>query len=876
MDGKVLVIVESPTKARTIRKFLPENYVVEASIGHIRDLPQSAAEIPKAFKKEPWARLGIDVDSNFSPLYVTPRGKGKVIQQLKRQLKDASQVLLATDEDREGESISWHLTQVLKPKVSCKRMVFHEITKRAILHALEHGRDIDMDLVNAQETRRILDRLYGYTLSPLIWKKIAYGLSAGRVQSPGLRLIVDRERERILFEQQEYWDAKAQLRREEDSEDRTFEAKLEKYQGKRIAGSRDFDSTTGAYRNRKDALLLKQEDAGRILQEISGSDWIVESVTEKTFSTRPAPPFITSTLQQEGNRKLHMSARETMRTAQRLYEKGFITYMRTDSPNLSQEGIQGIRHMIQELYGESYLSKQVRQYGSKAKSAQEAHEAIRPAGERFLKPELTGLEGREKALYSLIWKRTMAAQMADGQKATTTVKISAGDAQFSASGTRILFPGFIRVYVEGKDDPESILDDKESWLPELKEEEKLAPESVEAVRHETKPPARFTEASLVRELERMDIGRPSTYASIINTLYQREYIRKDASALVPTFTGFAVIQLLEHDFKELIEYSFTSDMEDALDEIAVGKVDRLEYLKSFYLGENGLKNRVEQREKSIDPKESKIVKLPQISSVDGIRIGKFGPYVLAQNSDGGEEIHASVPEDIAPSEITDNDIEKIIEIQKEGPEPLGHHPETGEPIYLLTGRYGPYFQLGEKSDDNRKPKRASVPSGKKAEDFTLDEIVKLLSLPRSLGTHPDTGKEITANIGRFGPYVHHDGEFRSLKKEDDVYTVKLDRALEILAEPKRGRGNSSVILDLGKSSSGKSLQILSGKYGPYIKHGTKNAALPKTYKDEEKIRNLSREEVETLLQQKVKKTQTKKTAQAKKTQTKKRGTSRKS
>lgn len=870
MDEKVLVIVESPTKARTIKKFLPKNYVVEASVGHVRDLPQSAAEIPKKYKKEPWARLGIDVDHNFSPLYVTPRGKGKVIQQLKKQLKDASLLLLATDEDREGESISWHLANVLNPKVPVKRMVFHEITKKAILHSLDHGRDVNMNLVNAQETRRILDRLYGYTVSPLIWKKISYGLSAGRVQSPGLRLIVDRERERIDFQKMSFWDAKAKLYRPEDGSNTCFEAKLETFQGKRIAGSKDFDAKTGKYKEKKQVLLLDKDTLTSILAEAEQKKWLVDSVTEKRFKTKPAPPFITSTLQQEGNRKLHLSARDTMRTAQRLYEKGFITYMRTDSPNLSQEGIQGIRRMIEELYGEKYLSAQVRQYGSKARSAQEAHEAIRPAGEKFLPPEQTGLEGREFYLYSLIWKRTMATQMAEGEKVTTTAKITAGEAQFTTSGTRILFPGYIRVYVEGKDDPEAALDDKEAWLPKLKEKEEVSLHSLEPVRHETKPPARFTEASLVRQLEKMDIGRPSTYASIINTLFQREYIKKQGNALIPTFTGFAVIQLLEKNFHELITYSFTSDMEDALDEIAVGEVDRLEYLCSFYFGDKGLKEQVEKREKDIDPKESRMVKLPHITVVDGIRVGKYGPYVLVGGDEKSEEIHASIPEGVSPSEITNEDIKELIETQKKEPEPIGYHPETQEAIYYMTGRYGPYYQLGKKSEDNKKPRRASLPAGKSPEDVTLQEILKLLSLPRNLGKHPETKKLVTVNNGRFGPYVHHDGEFRSLKKDDDVYTIELERALEILSEPKKGRGGSVRIMNFGKSSDGKTLEIYNGKYGPFIKHGSKNVSLPSSLKKVEKVKELSKDEVEKLLKDKGSSNSQKKpkTSQTSKTKTK--------
>ena len=847
MSERVLVIVESPTKARTIRKFLPKNYIVEASVGHVRDLPQNASEIPAAYKQEKWASLGIDVEHDFAPLYVTPKGKGKVIRNLKQQLKEADRLLLATDEDREGESISWHLVQLLKPKVPVQRMVFHEITRRAIEYSLEHGRDIAMNLVNAQEARRILDRLYGYTLSPLIWKKIAYGLSAGRVQSPGLRLIVDRERERIAFTRSVYWDALAEVARKGDQE--SFEARLESVDGKRVAGSKDFHSTTGAFSGK--ALLLGEQEVKDLLEEISGEQWRVESVTQKEIRTRPAPPFITSTLQQEGNRKLRLSARETMRTAQHLYEQGFITYMRTDSPALSKDGIASARESVKEHFGERYLSREARQYAAKSRGAQEAHEAIRPAGESFRHPSQTGLTGRELALYALIWKRTLATQMAEVEKASTTAKISAGRARFTAAGTRIIFPGFIRVYVEGKDDPEAALDDRESWLPELSEAMILDLRGMEAAFHETKPPARFTEASLVRQLEQMDIGRPSTYATIINTLFERGYVRKQNGALVPTFTGMAVIQLLEQNFHELIEYRFTSDMEDCLDKIAVGEIERLDYLKQFYFGKNGLKQRVEHRTEAIDSAESRIVKLPQITSIDGIRIGKFGPYIQVTGPHHGGDIRASVPEDTAPADLKDEDINNLISQQKEGPKPIGHDPQSGEPILLLTGRFGPYFQLGEKREDNPKPRRASVPSGRKPEDMTHEEILRLLSLPRMLGKHPETHKEVLANIGRFGPYVAHDGEFRSLKKEDDVHTVSLDRALELLSEPKRGRGKAAVLKEFS-AVSGKKLVLYKGRFGAYLKHGTVNVALPKELKDPESAVKMTQQEAEALLGEKKK------------------------
>ncbi|MFO7850526.1 MAG: type I DNA topoisomerase [Spirochaetia bacterium] len=852
MSENALVIVESPTKAKTIRRFLPKSYTVEASIGHVRDLPQSASDIPKDYKSEPWARIGIDVDNDFKPLYIIPRGKKKILNELKKKMKEADMVLLATDEDREGESISWHLVQELKPKIPVKRMVFHEITKSAIEHALKNERDIDMNLVNAQETRRILDRLYGYTLSPLIWKKIAYGLSAGRVQSPGLRLIVEKERERMRFVRSVYRDLKASLCKvtDHDGGDRkAFEALLESVDGKRIAGGKDFDSETGELLADKDVTVIDEKRAQELKEELDKAEWKVEEVNEKPSRSRPASPFITSTLQQEGNRKLRMSARETMRTAQRLYEQGFITYMRTDSPALSKEGVGGARAAVEQLYGKKYLSEQARQYASKAKSAQEAHEAIRPAGEKFFHPDETGLSGREKELYTLIWKRTLASQMAEAQKVTTTAKIQAGRALFSASGTRIVFPGFIRVYVEGKDDPDAALDDKETFLPALKEGDDLSLLELTGQYHETKPPARYTEATIVRTLENLGIGRPSTYASIINTLFDRDYIRKQGNALVPTFTGFAVIQLLEDHFHYLIEYNFTSEMENYLDEIAIGRVDRLEYLRSFYLGPKGLKERVDKREKEIKPEEARTIRLPHIDVVDGIKVGKYGPYIIYHDEEQNE-IHASIPEDYAPSDLSQDEIQEIIELQKRGPEPLGEDPETHENIYCLTGRYGPYYQRGEKTEEVPKPKRSSLPNGMKAKDATLEDALRQLSLPRSLGVHPETGKEVVANRGRFGPYVVHDGDFRSLKKGDDLFTITLDRALEILSEPKKGRGGKKVLRDYGKDEElGKKLAIYDGKYGPYIKLGTKNVRLPDEKRDKEVIDKLTQEEVRNIVRE---------------------------
>jgi DNA topoisomerase-1 len=837
MASKKLVIVESPTKARTIRRFLGPEFEVEASIGHIRDLPQRASDIPKSKKQYEWSRLGIDVENGFAPLYITPRDKTKIVRGLKEKLKDVDEVLLATDEDREGESISWHLVEVLKPRVPVRRMVFHEITKAAIEHALSHGRQIDMNLVNAQETRRILDRLYGYTLSPLIWKKIAYGLSAGRVQSPGLRLIVDRERERIAFRKAVYWDLRAVLRRPQDSESGRFSARLEMVDGVRVATGKDFDAIKGTALEDRQVVVLNESSARDLAEDLKDEPWWVSSVTEKLFTSRPTAPFITSSLQQEGNRKLRLSARETMRTAQRLYEKGFITYMRTDSPVLSQEGMIGTRNAVRELYGEEYLSAESRQFTPNTRDAQEAHEAIRPAGEQFVHPDQADLDGPERDLYRLIWNRTLASQMAEARKSSVTAKITVGRAQFTATGTRIVFPGYLRVYVEGKDDPEAALDDKETFLPALEEGEPVTADQLDSVIHETKPPPRYTEAALVQRLEKEGIGRPSTYASIIGVLFERGYVRKQNGALVPTYTGYAVMQLLERHFHYLVEYSFTSEMEEALDQIALGSIERLDYLRSFYCGSDGLEERVGNRESMIEPEECRTVALPQLRNVPPIRIGKFGPYLVHKVE--GKEIHASIPEEIAPADLTEDDIRDVIEIQKRGPVPIGHHPESGKPIYSLVGRYGPYLQLGDKTDENPKPKRATIPKGVSPREVSLEQAVTLLSLPRLLGAHPETGKEIVANNGRFGPYVVHDGDFRSLKTEDDVYTIRLDRALEILAQPKAGGRRSQLLKDLGvDTESGKKVAVYEGKFGPFIKYGSKNVTIPEEKRSTEQINRL--------------------------------------
>lgn len=850
MEKHVLVIVESPTKAKTIKKFLPSRFQVEASVGHIRDLPQTAAEIPAAVKGQEWSRLGIDVERDFRPLYVVPKDKTALVRSLKTLVKEASEIYLATDEDREGESISWHLLDVLSPKVPVKRMVFHEITERAIREALENTREIDMNLVNAQETRRILDRLYGYTLSPLIWKKIAYGLSAGRVQSPGLRLIVERELARCRFKAAEYWDLRVQLTKANNKG--SFEAKLIEVKSGKVATGKDFDPETGLMSAKSQAVLLDYEQAARLQASVTEAHWKVTEVQKKETRQKPAEPFTTSTLQQESNRKLGYSARDTMRVAQKLYEEGYITYMRTDSPNLSQEALAEARQTVAQLFGAEFLPPDSRQYAAKSGSAQEAHEAIRPSIP-FRNPEAAGLSGRERALYELIWKRTLASQMADARKNTVNVRISAGEAIFGASGVNIVFPGFLRAYVEGSDDPEAALDNLEIFLPALVPEEILTQTKLETERHLTKAPSRFTEAALVQRLEKEGIGRPSTYATIIATLQDRGYVFRKEQALVPTFTGMAVTAVLETNFPQLVDYEFTSKMEERLDEIAMGHQDRLEYLKGFYSGPAGLGEVVKSTEKSIDANLSRSLRLPQLPETHVIKIGRFGPYLIQAKEDG-TEAKISLPEDTAPADLQVSDVESLIDRQESGPRSLGTEPESGKPIYALTGRYGPHLQVGDKptdtADKTSKPRTVSLPKGVEVEQVTLELALKLLSLPRNLGNHPETREPITANNGRFGPYIAHMGEFRSLKKDDDLFAVTLERALELLAEEKKSKAGVSVIKEFlpGEGGLKKKVTVIAGKWGAYLKSGVTNISLPEDRKSPEAAAGLTAEEVLMLVQ----------------------------
>jgi DNA topoisomerase-1 len=824
-----LVIVESPTKARTIRNYLPKDYVVEASMGHVRDLPQSASEIPAAVKGEKWAQLGVNVEADFEPIYVVPKDKKKIVTQLKEALKGVTELILATDEDREGESISWHLYQLLKPKVPTKRMVFHEITKEAIQKALKDCRNIDEQVVRAQETRRILDRLVGYTLSPLLWKKIAWGLSAGRVQSVAVRLLVIKERQRRAFHEGTYWDLKASLEQEKSP----FSAVLVTLGGTKVATGSDFDSTTGRITAGRNVVLLNEEQAEALKARLEGKTWTVADMEERPVTRKPAPPFTTSTLQQESNRKLRLSARDTMRVAQNLYEQGYITYMRTDSVHLSDQAITAARACVEQKYGKQYLSPQPRQYTTKSKGAQEAHEAIRPAGSSFRTPQDTGLGGREFAVYDLIWKRTVASQMADSRQTQVTVQIQVEDAGFRSSGKRIDFPGYLRAYVEGSDDPEAALEDQEVILPALKFGDHPKCNELEAVGHETQPPARYTEATLVKTLESEGIGRPSTYASIIGTIIDKDYAQLVNNALIPTFTAFAVTDLLEKHFPDIVDPSFTSKMEQTLDEISTGEAQWLPYLKKFYLGEQGLETLVKERETEIDASKARTVELENLDAK--VRIGKYGPYIEVTN--GEEVITASIPKNLTPADLNPKQVEILLKQKISGPDQLGRHPETGEPIYIKLGTYGPYVQLGDKTEENPKPKQASLLKGVTPETVTLDMAVGLLSLPRALGTHPETGGKVQASLGRFGPYVVHDQgkegkDYRSLKSTDDVLTISLNRALELLAEPKKGRAaakskSKEALRELGTHPEDDSpVNIYDGPYGPYIKHGKTNASLP--------------------------------------------------
>jgi DNA topoisomerase I len=869
-----LVIVESPTKARTISKFLPSSYEVKASIGHVRDLPSSAEEVPAEYKGKDWANLGVNVEEDFEPLYIIPNSKKKIVAELKSALKGATELILATDEDREGESISWHLLEVLKPKVPTTRMVFHEITKEAIQKALKDRRQVDENLVHAQETRRILDRLVGYTVSPLLWKKISRGLSAGRVQSVAVRLLVNKERQRRAFRSAEYWDLKAILEHNKIE----FESKLVSVDGTKVATGADFDPNTGNLLPGKKVKLLNGDEAKALVTALKGKTWTVVGLEEKPVTRKPAPPFTTSTLQQESNRKLRLSARDTMRVAQNLYEQGYITYMRTDSVHLSEQAIDAARSCVLSKYGQEYLSPKPRQYATKSKGAQEAHEAIRPAGNTFRTPQETGLKDREFQVYDLIWKRTVASQMADAQQTQLSVDLKVENAGFRSSGKRIDFPGYLRAYVEGSDDPNAALEDQEVILPALVAGDNPKCKKLNDIYHQTQPPARYTEASLVKMLESEGIGRPSTYASIIGTIVDRGYAQVQSNALIPSFTAFAVTALLEQHFQDLVDTSFTAKMEQTLDDIATGGTQWLPYLRNFFSGETGLENKVKIGLDSIDGTVARTIVLDNLDAK--VRIGKFGAYIETETG------NASIPKDLNPADLAPETIELLLKQKSAEPDILGHHPDTQEPIYPKIGPYGPYVQLGDKSEDSKKkPKQSSLPKGMKLEDVTLEIAIGLLQLPRLLGEHPTLGGKIKANNGRFGPYVEHDRgkelgkEYRSVKGDDNVLTITLDRAVELLAQPKSARAASrsktkEPLRVLGNHPEDKEpINIYAGPYGNYIKYGKTNVGLP----EGETIEGISLETALSLLAAKgttstkktpAKKTTTKKTTPAKKNTTK--------
>ena len=837
-----LVIVESPAKARTIGGYLGDGYVVESSIGHIRDLPNSAADTPASIKDKPWGRLAVDVDNEFTPYYVVPRDKKAHIAKLKKLLKDADELYLATDEDREGEAIAWHLLDELKPKasVSVKRMVFHEITKQAILAAAESPRDLDRDLVEAQEARRILDRLYGYEVSPVLWKKVMSGLSAGRVQSVATRLVVDREKARMRFRLASYWDLEGTFDAGSGHDQRMFPARLHSVDGTRVAQGSSFGQD-GALKPGAEVVHLDRARAEALVSGLQDSTYDVRSVESKPYRRSPYAPFRTTTLQQEASRKLGMSASVTMSVAQRLYENGFITYMRTDSTTLSGGAVAAARSQAAELYGREYLPDAPRTYASKVKNAQEAHEAIRPAGESFRTPAQTGLTGEQFRLYELIWMRTVASQMKDATGQSVSVRIggaasSGEDVVFSASGRVITFHGFLKAYVEGTDDG-GAKDDAETRLPALNEGDRVSAASLSANGHETKPPSRYTEATLIKELEDREIGRPSTYASIIGTILNRGYVYKKGTALVPSWLAFSVTRLLEEHFPRQVSYEFTAGMEDVLDEIAAGRKDRVTELAEFYYGTDsvpGLHALVNELG-DIDARELATFPVGGPDSGINLRVGRYGPYLEGPDDEGNPAgKRANVPEDLPPDELT---LEKATELfaNPAGEEiELGRHPETSLEVVAKNGRYGPYVTelLPEDAPKNAKPRTGSLFKSMSLDTVTLDDAVKLLSLPRVVGTDPNDpeGVEITAQNGRYGPYLKKGTDSRSLTSEDQLFTITLDEALKIYSQPKqRGRAAAAPPLkELGNDPvSGQPVVVKSGRFGEYVTDGEYNATLRK-------------------------------------------------
>lgn len=895
-SGRRLVIVESPAKAKTIKSYLGPGYVVEASVGHIRDLPNGAAEVPAEFKGQPWARLGVNVDSDFEPIYVVNADKKAQVKKLKDLLKDSDELFLATDEDREGEAIAWHLQEVLKPKVPVRRMVFHEITKEAIQAAVANPRELNQPLVDAQETRRILDRLYGYEVSPVLWKKVMPRLSAGRVQSVATRLVVERERERIAFRTAEYWDLSGTFatgRTGDSSDPSTVSARLTSVDGRRVAQGRDFDASTGRLKDNATVLHLDEANARALAASLADSAFAVRSVESKPYRRSPYAPFRTTTLQQEASRKLGFGAKATMQVAQKLYENGFITYMRTDSTTLSETAIKAARAQVTQLYGAEYLPEKPRVYTGKVKNAQEAHEAIRPSGDRFRTPAETGLTGDQFRLYELIWMRTVASQMKDAVGNSVTVKIGGTSsdgraAEFSASGKIITFHGFMKAYVEGADDPNAELDDRERRLPQVSEGDGLTAEEITVDGHATKPPARYTEASLIKELEEREIGRPSTYASIIGTILDRGYVFKKGTALVPSFLSFAVVNLLEKHFGRLVDYDFTASMEEDLDRIARGEAQAVPWLRHFYFGGDdsaakasaadagngdgdhlgGLKELVEDLG-AIDARE--ISSFP-IGEGIVLRVGRYGPYI--ERGEKGEENHqrADVHEELPPDELSVAYAEELF-AKPSGDFELGTDPETGRPVIARDGRYGPYVTEVLPEDTPKtgknaiKPRTASLFKSMSLDTVTLADALKLMSLPRVVGTDAE-GVEITAQNGRYGPYLKKGTDSRSLETEDQLFDITLDEALAIYAQPKqRGRAAAKPPLkELGTDPvSEKPVVVKDGRFGPYVTDGETNATL----RTDDDVETITPERGYELLAEKRAKGPAKKKATAKKAPAKK-------
>ena len=843
--GTRLVIVESPAKAKTIAGYLGPGYVVESSIGHIRDLPRNAADVPASHKHLAWAKTGVDVDNGFETLYVVTQDKKQQVAKLRALLKDADELYLATDEDREGEAIAWHLLETLKPKVPVRRMVFHEITQSAIQHAVDTPRELDRALVDAQETRRVLDRLYGYSVSPVLWKKVLGGLSAGRVQSVATRIVVERERARMRFRQAEYWDVEGAFQAAEQDDPaapRALGATLVAVDGTRLATGRDFDADTGRL-TREGALHLDEASARSLAERLTGVEFTVRSVEDRPYTRKPYAPFMTSTLQQEGGRKLRFSAQRVMQTAQRLYENGHITYMRTDSVNLSETAVAAARQQARQLYGPEYVPEAPRRYTSKSKNAQEAHEAIRPSGDAFRTPgELAGeVTGDELRLYELIWQRTVASQMADARGVSASIRLGARtaggtDAEFAASGKVITFPGFLRAYVEGSDDPDAELESAERRLPRVAVGDGLAVTSLDPQGHTTSPPARYTEASLVKQLEELGIGRPSTYASIISTIQDRGYVWKKGSALVPTWTAFAVIGLLEQHFGRLVDYSFTASMEDDLDVIAGGQGNSTDWLTRFYFGaedgkegglakQGGLKTLTTDRLDEIDAREVNSIVIGRTDDGEEavVRVGKYGAYVQVGDK------RASLPDNLAPDELTPTLALELADAPSND-RVLGTDPVTGHDVIAKTGRYGPYISLVLPEGSPDKPPSASLFATMDIASITFDDALRLLTLPRTLGEAPD-GEPITAQNGRYGPYISKGGkDSRSLADEEQLFTVTLDDALALLAQPKtRGRAAAKPPLKtLGEdSATGAAMVVKEGRFGPYVTDGETNASLRK-------------------------------------------------